>query len=228
MNYIEKVEQSISMFNQLPESISHEELLSIEEKVKGNDVALYLLGLLKDEDISKEDFEMPKAASANSGKVRLQNYHSFKKSVEKMKKSGVLDFDGLRFAMRHTDEEEQKVYRAIVRKQISIAAPGPLKAESLITNKASTTIQEGNQGTVETQILPKDAPQDVEVISLDTDIATVELFKERKGKKVWVVKGVAKGTTALLFSSEAEPAISKEVKVTVKNAPEPINKNEDK
>ena len=228
MNYMEKVEQSISLFHQLPESISQKEVKSIEEEMKDNDVALHLLELLKDEDFLKEDFDLPKATPMNSGKVRLQNYHSFKKSIEKMKNAGAWDFNGLRFAMRHTDEEEQKVYRAIVRKQISIADPGPSKAESLVTNKASTTIQEGNQGVVETKIVPKDAPQDVEVISLDTDIATVELLKERKGKKVWAVKGVAQGNTTLLFSAEADPAISKEVKVTVKNTPKPISENEDK
>lgn len=220
MNHIEKMEQSISMFHQLPESISHEEMLSIEKEMKKNDVALYLLELLKDEGISKEDFELPKAVPANSGKMRLQNYHSFKQSIEKMKKSGVIDFNGLRFAMRHTDEEEQKMYCAIVRKQIAIAAPGPLQAEVLNTNKASTTIQAGNRGTVETHVLPEKAPQDIEVISLDSDIATVKFQKEKNGKKVWSVEGIKEGKTTLCFQTVSEPFVTKEVAVTVKPVPE--------
>lgn len=224
MPQIRKIEEAIELFQHMPYHIKNEHVEAIEKAAADNDVVAYLLEVLLDKELHAENFCFSKTAENNSHYGHLVNYQSFKTSLLKMKTKGIFDAKKLAFALRNTDSREQVMYRVVLQAKVEL---GPPVAQAISTNKNSTTIVVGNQGTVETRIEPKGALQDIEVVCMDTDIATVELLKEGKNKKVWSVNGVGEGTTTLLFSAEAEPPITKEVKVTIQ-APKLDSEEEDK
>lgn len=121
MNYIQKIEEALVLFDSMPRVLTPEKLQAIEEQHKGNDVVEYLLSVLKDSRVyDEEGIELRNPVECNSENTHLQNYVYFKKGM------GMLDSKGVKFMqyiLRNTDALEQKVYLSILQKTIKLEKP---------------------------------------------------------------------------------------------------------
>ena len=121
MNYIQKLDEALILFNTMPRVMTEEKLQAIEEQHKGNDVVEYLFALLKDPRVfDEEGIEIQAPVSPNEGNVRLQNYVQFKKGMEKIDTHGP---KVMCYILRNTDELEQNMYLSILQKTIMVLEP---------------------------------------------------------------------------------------------------------
>ncbi|MEX3713392.1 hypothetical protein ABFV99_13390 [Cytobacillus horneckiae] len=118
MNYIKDIEQAIQLFNQLEQISSKKEKISFIENIKGNEVAEKLVELLKAEKVKIPNFELNAVRTKNSGAIRLSNYLRFIDGLNRQEDK--LDENVIAYRLRNIDEDEVKMYKAILTKSISI------------------------------------------------------------------------------------------------------------
>lgn len=121
MNYIEKIEEAIAVCNSMPRVLTTEQLKEVEKQYEDNNVLKYLLGILKDSRVyGKDGIALRQPTEQNDGNTRLQNYVNFKKGMAMLKED---DAKYICYILRHTDEEEQKMYLSILQKTIVVKEP---------------------------------------------------------------------------------------------------------
>ncbi|OUB70754.1 hypothetical protein [Bacillus thuringiensis] len=113
MNYMKKLDEAIELFKNLISATTNEAKSAVLATNQDNEIADKLLVLLKNKTLYLPALTLLPSITKNDSNKRLRNYVSFVNAIDKLegKKLNAYVFD---YVLRHIDEEELKMYKAIL------------------------------------------------------------------------------------------------------------------
>ncbi len=113
MDYTKKIDEAIELFKSLANATTKKAKTTILEANQDNEIADKLLDLLKNKAFNLSDLNLSASIAKNDSTKRLSNYVGFIKAIDKLegKKLDAYVFD---YVLRHIDEEELEMYKAIL------------------------------------------------------------------------------------------------------------------
>ncbi|MES9681734.1 hypothetical protein ABWK22_02215 [Gottfriedia acidiceleris] len=118
MDYTKKIDEAIELFMDLATAATKKEKFAVIEEMKNNEIADKLLKLLKDETVHVVDLALTKVVEKDKNR-RLKNFVQFVKTIDELA-GEKLEASVLHYILRHVDDEELEMYKAILTNAISI------------------------------------------------------------------------------------------------------------
>ncbi|MGK0536224.1 hypothetical protein [Bacillus sp. 'calajunan'] len=144
MNYMKKIDEAIELFKNLISATTNEAKSAVLATNQDNEIADKLLVLLKNKTLYLPALNLLPSITKNDSNKRLRNYVSFVNAIDKLegKKLNAYVFD---YVLRHIDEEELKMYKAILTNADLVPVVKEPVDETVLEEKIQEEVTQGEK-----------------------------------------------------------------------------------